>query len=205
MLIPLALFFSHGGWPTAIAAFVMVCFHLGILSAIPMGVPLEWNVFMIFCVLSLFVAHAHVGITDLTTRGHWCCSRCWPRAILGNMFPRKISFLPGMRYYAGNWTPRCGASSRRPRRRSTRTSSRSPACPPPSWRSSTAARRPRRSRSAWGTPSALFNTHGKALFTLAHRAMAGQNEDDYSITDGERICSMAIGWNLGDGHRTTNS
>ena len=41
MLIPLALFFSHGGWPTAIAAFVMVCFHLGILSAIPMGC--RWN------------------------------------------------------------------------------------------------------------------------------------------------------------------
>ena len=48
MLVPLALLFSHGGWPTAIAAFVMVCFHFGILSAIPMGVPLEWNVFMIF-------------------------------------------------------------------------------------------------------------------------------------------------------------
>ena len=58
MLVPLALFFSHGGWPTAIAAFVMVCFHLGILTSIPMGVPLEWNVFMIFCVLALFVGHA---------------------------------------------------------------------------------------------------------------------------------------------------
>ena len=45
-----------------------------------------------------------------------------------------------------------------------------------------------------------FNTHGRALFTLAHRAMAGQNEDDYVITDGERICSTAIGWNFGDGH-----
>jgi hypothetical protein len=38
------------------------------------------------------------------------------------------------------------------------------------------------------------------LFTLAHRAMAGENEDDYVITDGERICSTAIGWNFGDGH-----
>ena len=61
MLVPLALFFSHGGWPTAVAAFVMVCFHLGILTSIPMGVPLEWNVFMIFCVLTLFVGHAHIG------------------------------------------------------------------------------------------------------------------------------------------------
>ena len=23
--------------------------------------------------------------------------------VLGNLFPRKVSFLPGMRYYAGNW------------------------------------------------------------------------------------------------------
>ena len=29
MCVPLALLFSHGGWPTAIAAFVMLCFHFG--------------------------------------------------------------------------------------------------------------------------------------------------------------------------------
>jgi hypothetical protein len=45
MCVPLVLFFSRGGWLTAVAAFVMVCFHLVILTAIPMGVPLEWNVF----------------------------------------------------------------------------------------------------------------------------------------------------------------
>ncbi len=39
-LVPLALFFCHGGWPTTIAAFVMVMFHLNILLAFPMGVPL---------------------------------------------------------------------------------------------------------------------------------------------------------------------
>ncbi len=45
-----------------------------------------------------------------------------------------------------------------------------------------------------------FNSHGKALLTLVHHALAGHNEDDYVITDGERICSTAIGWNFGDGH-----
>ncbi|HXO47972.1 MAG TPA: DUF3556 domain-containing protein, partial [Mycobacterium sp.] len=45
-----------------------------------------------------------------------------------------------------------------------------------------------------------FNTHGRALFTLAHRVMAGHNEDDYVLTDGERVTSTAIGWNFGDGH-----
>ena len=103
-LVPLVLFFSHGGWPTAIAAFVMVCFHFGILSSIPMGVPLEWNVFMMFSVLTLFVGHADIGLGDLASP--------WPivlfavvagTVVVGNLFPRKVSFLPGMRYYAGNW------------------------------------------------------------------------------------------------------
>ncbi|MDT5328209.1 MAG: hypothetical protein QOF25_5361, partial [Mycobacterium sp.] len=65
MCAPPVMFFSHGGWLTAAAALVMVCFHLAILTAIPMGVPLEWNVFMIFGVLSLFVAHANLGLRDL--------------------------------------------------------------------------------------------------------------------------------------------
>ena len=201
MLVPLVLLFSHGGWPTAIAAFVMVCFHLGILSAIPMGVPLEWNVFMIFCVLALFVGHAEVGLSDMTNP--------WPVilfvvmasiVVTGNLAPRKVSFLPGMRYYAGNWDTTLW-------------------CIKPSAEAKIAdgivaiANMPAAqlekfygSKEAAQIPLYMgyafrgFNTHGKALFTLAHRAMAGHDEDEYSVTDGERICSMAIGWNFGDGH-----
>jgi len=201
MAVPLVLLFSHGGWPTAIAAFVMVCFHLGILSAIPMGVPLEWNVFMIFAMLTLFVGHSEIGLGDMTNP--------WPVilfvvmagiVIAGNLFPRKISFLPGMRYYAGNWDTTLW-------------------CITPSAEAKIAdhivaiANMPAAqlekfygSKEAAQIPLYMgyafrgFNTHGKALFTLAHRAMAGHDEAGYSVTDGERICSMAIGWNFGDGH-----
>jgi hypothetical protein len=201
MGVPLVLLFSHGGWPTAIAAFVMVCFHLGILSAIPMGVPLEWNVFMIFAMLTLFVGHSEIGLGDMTNP--------WPVilfvvmagiVIAGNLFPRKISFLPGMRYYAGNWDTTLW-------------------CITPSAEAKIAdhivaiANMPAAqlekfygSKEAAQIPLYMgyafrgFNTHGKALFTLAHRAMAGYDEAGYSVTDGERICSMAIGWNFGDGH-----
>ncbi|WP_264993049.1 DUF3556 domain-containing protein, partial [Mycobacterium montefiorense] len=65
MCVPIALFVGHGGWWTAVPAAIMVLFHFGILSAIPMGVPLEWNVFMIFGVFALFVGHAHTGLADL--------------------------------------------------------------------------------------------------------------------------------------------
>ena len=157
MLVPLALFFSHGGWPTYIAAFVMLCFHLGILSAIPMGVPLEWNVFMIFGVLSLFVGHAELGLSDLTTPlPVRCCSRVLASiVVLGNLFPRKISFLPGMRYYAGNWdtTLWCIKPSAERQDRA-RHSSRSPACRMLSSSGSTAARNKRRSTCTWGMRSA---------------------------------------------------
>ena len=46
------------------------------------------------------------------TRASATCTARWPivlfvvvagTVVLGNLFPRKVSFLPGMRYYAGNW------------------------------------------------------------------------------------------------------
>jgi hypothetical protein len=200
-LVPLVLFFSHGGWPTAIAAFVMLCFHFGILSSIPMGAPLEWNVFMMFSVLALFVGHAGLGLGDLQSP--------WPivlfvvvagTVVLGNLFPRKVSFLPGMRYYAGNWDTGLW-------------------CIKPSAEQKIAANivsiasMPQAQMERYyGSPETAqmylymgyafrsFNTHGRAMFTLAHRAMAGRNEDDYVLSDGERVCSTAIGWNFGDGH-----
>ena len=103
-LVPLVLFFSHGGWATAVAAFVMLVFHFGILSAIPMGVPLEWNVFMMFSVLALFVGHPGIGLGDLTSPLPLVLFAVLVATVAtGNLFPRKVSFLPGMRYYAGNW------------------------------------------------------------------------------------------------------
>lgn len=201
-LVPLVLFFSHGGWPTAIAAFVMVVFHLNILMSFPMGVPLEWNVFMIFGVLWLFVGQAQIGLADLANP--------LPVAILftvvagtvvmGNLFPQKVSFLPGMRYYAGNWdtTVWCVKPSADEKLR-------------------TAARalgpmyhlQLKRLYGDTESPQIItylgyafrgMNTHGRALFTLAHRAMAGHPEDAYNLCEGEQVCSMLVGWNFGDGH-----
>lgn len=201
MLVPLVLLFSGGGWPTAVAALVMVCFHLGILSAIPMGVPLEWNVFMIFSVLALFVGHADVGIADMTNPLPLLLFALMAGIVVaGNLVPRKISFLPGMRYYAGNWdtTMWCiKASAEEKIARGIVSIATMPAAQLEKlYGSKEAAQIPL----YMGYAFRAFNTHGKALFTLVHRAMNGQNEAEYSITDGERICSMAIGWNFGDGH-----
>ena len=201
MGVGFVLLFSHGGWPTAIAAFVMICFHLGILTSIPMGVPLEWNVFMIFSVLALFVGHADVRVADMTNPLPLVLFAAMiGMVIAGNLMPEKISFLPGMRYYAGNWdtTLWCVKPSAEQKiNQGIVAIANMPAAQLEKfYGSKEAAQIP----IYMGYAFRGFNTHGRALFTLAHRAMAGQDEDDYSVTDGERICSMAIGWNFGDGH-----
>ncbi|WP_327151250.1 DUF3556 domain-containing protein [Nocardia sp. NBC_01329] len=202
MCAPLVLFFSHGGWPTALAAAALICFHLVILTAIPMGVPLEWNVFMIFGVLTLFVAHADIGISAVDNPVPVVLLLLVLAGVvaLGNLFPRTVSFLPGMRYYAGNWdtTLWCIRPSADAKIREGIVA--------------VATMPAAQLQRFYGSPEAAqiplflgyafraFNTHGKALFTLAHRAMADQDEADYVLTDGERICSTALGWNFGDGH-----
>ena len=180
MLVPLVLLFSGGGWPTAVAALVMVCFHLGILSAIPMGVPLEWNVFMIFSVLALFVGHADVGIADMTNPLPLLLFALMAGIVVaGNLVPRKISFLPGMRYYAGNWdtTMWCiKASAEEKIARGIVSIATMPAAQLEKlYGSKEAAQIPL----YMGYAFRAFNTHGKALFTLVHRAMNGQNEAEY--------------------------
>jgi hypothetical protein len=200
-LVPLVLFFSHGGWVTAIAAFVMLCFHFGILSAIPMGVPLEWNVFMMFCVLALFVGHAGIGLGDLASP--------WPivlfvvvagTVVLGNLFPRKVSFLPGMRYYAGNWDTTLWCLKPSAEQKIAAGIVAIASMPAAQMEKFYGSKETAEMYQYMGYAFRAFNTHGRAMFTLAHRAMAGRNEDDYVLTDGERICSTAIGWNFGDGH-----
>ncbi|WP_061001192.1 DUF3556 domain-containing protein [Mycobacterium sp. SMC-16] len=199
--VPLVLFFSHGGWPTYLAAFVMLCFHFGILSAIPMGVPLEWNVFMMFCVVTLFVGHADIGITDLTSP--------WPlvlfavvagTVVIGNLFPRKVSFLPGMRYYAGNWDTSLWCIKPSASEKIEKNIVAIASMPATQMERYYGSPENAQMYLYMGYAFRAFNTHGRALFTLAHRAMAGQNEDGYTLTDGERIVSTAIGWNFGDGH-----
>jgi len=200
-LVPLVLFFTHGGWPTAIAATVMLIFHFGILSAIPMGVPLEWNVFMMFSVLALFVGHADIGLGDLTSPLPIVLFAVVAgTVVIGNLFPRKVSFLPGMRYYAGNWdtTQWCMKPSAEEKIKAGLVA--------------IASMPQSQVERIYGSPEQALvmlhsgyaframNTHGRALFTLVHRAMADGDEADYVVTEGERLCSTAIGWNFGDGH-----
>jgi hypothetical protein len=201
MCVPLVLFFSRGGVVTTVAAIVMVLFHLAILTAIPMGVPLEWNVFMIFGIGTLFVAHADLGLEDL--------KHPLPVAILfvviagivvlGNLFPRKISFLPAMRYYAGNWDTTLWCVTQAAEEK-IKNGIIAIASMPQAQLERYYGKEEAQIPVFLGYAFRAMNTHGRALFTLANRAIPAGRESDYTIVDGERICSTAVGWNFGDGH-----
>ena len=190
-LVPLVLFFSHGGWPTAIAAFVMLCFHFGILSSIPMGVPLEWNVFMMFCVLALFVGHCRDRAgRSAAARGRSCCSSwspapwCWETCSRARS--RSCRACATTRVTG---TPRCGASSPRRSEKIEKDIVAIASMPAAQMEKFYGSQETAQMYLYMGYAFRAFNTHGRAMFTLAHRAMAGHNEDDYVLTDGERIWS----------------
>jgi hypothetical protein len=207
---PLVLLFTHGGLPTDIALLVMLGFHTNILLSFPMGVPLEWNVFFMYSALVLFGKHAHVAAWSI--HSPWLgvvlivCLIGLP--VLGNLRPDKISFLPSMRYYAGNW----GASVWLWR--------------PGSFedldgRIKKTATAPRKQlEKLYGKPTyevilgrlqafRSMHLHGRALNSLLPLAIADLGDDPevaakgwdaFDIVDGELVAGTILGWNFGDGH-----
>ncbi len=99
------LLLTTSGTARTVALLVMVGFHLNIIGSMPAGVPIEWNVLFIFTALALFGEHAEVSVLDVQSPllAVLLLAALVVVPVLGNLFPARISFLPSMRYYAGNW------------------------------------------------------------------------------------------------------
>lgn len=202
LALPLVLFFSHGGVLTYVAASLLVVLHLVILTSFPLGVPLEWNVFMLFGIGSIFLAHNDVGLRDVTNP--------WPIVALtavlvgtvtvGHIWPPKVSFLPGMRYYAGNWDTSIWLF--------TETASQKVADARVGlgllqhkyferlFGSKEKAELPLHMGYAFRSMFA----HGRAVMTLVDRAVPAGLGRDYTPVEGETVAAYALGWAFGDGH-----
>jgi hypothetical protein len=199
-VVPAVLVFVADGRPWAwLLIGFMVIFHLNIISTIPMGVPLEWNIFFIFSLFYLFGYYGSITVYDLNSPLLLAILVIALAIIpiLGNLFPQQISFLPAMRYYAGNWAT-------------------SAWCLRPSAEDKIEANV--KKVSALGnrqlaklydpaTADAMLDklmswramhSHGRALNALVSRAV--DNEADYVIRDGEYIAGPVLGWNFGEGH-----
>jgi hypothetical protein len=202
--VPLVLLLSDGGWPTTVAAVVMVCFHLQILTSLPMGVPLEWNVFMIFAIGFLFVEYADVGVTDMDNPVPVVAIvlAAATVVVLGNLRPHQFSFLPSMRYYAGNWATSLWCLT--PEAVAKLDGSVVKVARLPSAQLATLYDE----RTATLLTHKVFaframHTHGRALFGLLPRACEEDRdtvESRYAVHDGEFVAGIALGWNFGDGH-----
>jgi len=198
---PLVLMVSRGGIAGTIALCVMLLFHIHITSTFALGVPLEWNLFMIFGLGFLF---GHYGDVPFSTLDNPLLIVVLVTIgvvvpVLGNLFPDKISFLPGMRYYAGNW-----ASSLWLFRKDKQCEGKlnSDCCGvAPVVIEQLAAMYDRETAEYLMYKSIGFralHSHGRALLALAHRATG--NVDDYEVRDGELVSGVVNGWNFGDGH-----
>ncbi|MGI6870625.1 DUF3556 domain-containing protein [Amycolatopsis sp. 3B14] len=198
--VPLFLvFFGDGGILTWVALIYMVLFHLHILSTIPMGVPLEWNVFFIFSLFYLFGAHGTHTVWQL--QNPWLLAVLLPSLVvlplLGNVRPDLVSFLPAMRYYAGNWAT--SSWMFRPAALARMAEVLTTSCALPTeqlarlYDARTAALMAGKVQS-WRA----MHSHGRAHNGLVDR-VAG-DDPDVIVIDGELIAGFAIGWNFGEAH-----
>lgn len=199
--LPLILIASSGGTIGKIAVIGMVLFHLHILSTFPLGVPLEWNVFMIFGIFFLF---GHYGGVPISTLDNPLLIACLlPLLIglplLGNFRPDLVSFLPSMRYYAGNW-----ATSQWYFRRDDKAESKLD-----DHITKSAAIVPVQLEKFYepemdevllhkGLAFRSMHSHGRALGGLSSRAV--DDIELYDVREGETIAGVVLGYNFGDGH-----
>jgi hypothetical protein len=201
-LVPSVLVFVADGqpWRWFLIGF-MVLFHLNILSNLPMGVPLEWNVFFIFSLFYLFGHYGTIQATDLRSPLLLAILIVAVAVVIaGNVFPEKVSFLPAMRYYAGNWATslwcfRAGAEDKI-EANVVKSSALVVNQLAKLYDADTAE--------IMADKVAAFramHTHGRALNGLLPRALGGEaNEGDYRVREGEIVAGPLVGWNFGEGH-----
>jgi hypothetical protein len=198
--VPLVLVLSRGGWVSTAAVTVMVLFHLHIFSTFPLGVPLEWNVFFIYSILYLFGHYASVGASSLTST---------PLSILlvvllagptvaGNLRPDLVSFLPSMRYYAGNWASSVWLFHKDGAERRFDTSLVKPAQVPQAQLAKIYDDDTAELMLGNGLAFRAMHCHGRALNGLLTRAV--DDLSHYLVREGELVAGVALGWNFGDGH-----
>ncbi|HWB69729.1 MAG TPA: DUF3556 domain-containing protein [Solirubrobacterales bacterium] len=199
---PLLLISVDNDLVRTIAIVGMILFHLNITSMFPLAVPLEWNLFMIFGILFLF---GHYGEVPISTLDEplliaMIALICVGLPVLGGLRPDKVSFLPSMRYYAGNWPTtqwlfRKGSGAEQ--RLDTEIVKSAPSV----------GEQVTRMYEDPDLTDFLLNkglsframhSHGRALNGLLPHAV--DDVEAYDLRDGEVISNVVNGWNFGDGH-----
>ncbi|BBA87817.1 MULTISPECIES: DUF3556 domain-containing protein [Mycobacterium] len=198
-LVPAVLVLVAGDqpWRWFLIGF-MVIFHLNILSNLPMGVPLEWNVFFIFSLFYLFGHYGSIRAIDLRSPLLLAIVLAAVAVVVArNLFPEKISFLPAMRYYAGNWATSVWCFRAGAEEKIEASVVKSSALVV----NQLAKLYDANTAEIMADKTAAFramHTHGRALNGLLPRAIG--NEAEYKVREGEIVAGPLVGWNFGEGH-----
>jgi hypothetical protein len=198
LAVPVILMLAPGGWSLVIGMVLMLMLHGFITSNVPMGVPIEWNVMVVYGAFALFWAHPGVTVLDLGSAplAVFLVIMLVGLPLLGNLFPRWFSFLLAMRYYAGNWAYGVWLFRGDSYRKLDRLTKTSP------WVYDQLDRFYDRATSVGivGKVMAfrLMHLHGRALPALIPKAVA--RLENYEYMDGEIVAGLVLGWNFGDGH-----
>jgi hypothetical protein len=202
IIAPLVLFFSTNKWVTLVAALFMVGFHLFIISTFPLAVPLEWNVVFAYTTVFLFLgfpAWQGYYVTDMSSP--WLTALIaagllfFP--VLGNLRPDKVSFLPSMRQYAGNWAsalwtfaPGAEAKLNRVTRSARNQIDQFIAFGyEPKWAEITLQK-----TIAWRS----MHSQARGLYSLLLTHLP--DIDTRTVREAEFVCNSLVGFNFGDGH-----
>jgi hypothetical protein len=199
--LPLILLVSSGGTIGTIAVAGMIVFHVHITSTFPLGVPLEWNIFMIFGLLFLF---GHYGSVPFSTLDEpllivILALTCVGLPVLGNFRPDLISFLPSMRYYAGNWATSQWLFRKDSGAEAKLDSEVVKSAPIVVEQLTKFYDRETAELLMYkGLAFRSMHSHGRALNGLVPRAV--DDVEDYRVREGELVAGVVLGYNFGDGH-----
>jgi hypothetical protein len=196
--VPIAFLVTPLGTAPVVAMVAMLMLHGYITSNVPMGVPIEWNVMVVYGGFALFWAHPDVSLAAVGSPAVavFLVVMLVALPLLGNLFPRHLSFLLAMRYYAGNWAYSIWLFRGEAYRKLERLTMSS------RWVYDQLERFYDK-QTAVGLVGMvmgfrLMHLHGRALALLVPRAV--DRLEDYEWLDGEIVAGLALGWNFGEGH-----
>jgi hypothetical protein len=198
--IPLLLLMSPNETTTVLFLCLMTSFHGFIALNNPNGMPIEWNILMIYGGIFLFgwnpeASLMSLGEMPLLLAFLLFCLVAVP--LFGNFFPARVSFLLSMRYYAGNWAyniwlVKKGRVEKLNKLVKTAGTMRE--------QLAVILEDPKQVEAALAMTCATRFMHleGRPLFDALPHAV--ERMDDYEWLEGELVGGMIIGWNFGDGH-----
>ncbi len=196
--VPIAFLATPLGTPPVVAIVLMLLLHGYITSNVPMGVPIEWNVAVVYGGFALFWAHPGVSAFSVgpPALAAFLAVMLVGLPLFGNLFPGRLSFLLAMRYYAGNWAYSVWLFKGDAYRKLGRLKASS------AWIHDQLARfyDPGTAVGLVGKVMGfrLMHLHGRALPLLVPKAV--ERLEDYEWVDGEIVAGLTLGWNFGDGH-----